>query len=111
MERFLTASERCFIASMLQRVGRESVYGPLLEAITVEDVDDGGMQGLLFHSRRAPRALGQDIARIRFKDMDGVEVMATLTADNYGDLYELDIWKMDFSPLRLLPGNPVVIAP
>lgn len=32
-------------------------------------------------------------------DQDGVDVIATLSLDNYGDLFELDVWKVDFSPV------------
>ncbi|WP_420885213.1 DUF6984 family protein, partial [Candidatus Symbiothrix dinenymphae] len=36
-------------------------------------------------------------------DEDGVDVIASLNIDDTGDLYELDIWKTDFSPLIKLP--------
>ncbi|MGT2430711.1 DUF6984 family protein [Cupriavidus basilensis] len=48
--------------------------------------------------------MGSDLASVEFFDEDGVAVIVTLSLDNYGDLYELDIWKTDFSPLRRLPG-------
>ena len=49
------------------------------------------------------RILGNKLAETEFLDEDGITVIATLNLDNYGDPYELDVWKTDFSPLRHLP--------
>lgn len=62
-------------------------------------MDDGGMGSIRFESKKPGRRLGSDLARETFVDEDGVEVIATLSLDNYGDLFELDIWKVDFSPV------------
>ncbi|EIE01321.1 hypothetical protein LEP1GSC185_3526 [Leptospira licerasiae serovar Varillal str. VAR 010] len=43
------------------------------------------------------------IANTSFYDEDGTEVSATLNIDQYGDLYELDLWKVDFSRLKKIP--------
>ncbi|MNL27470.1 hypothetical protein D3C87_1490620 [compost metagenome] len=61
------------------------------------------MGGLRFVSGKGDRRLGRDLAKITFLDEDGIEVSATVSLDNYGELYELDIWKTDFSPLKGLP--------
>jgi hypothetical protein len=37
-----------------------------------------------------------------FKDIDGTPVSAALNVDQQGNLYELDIWKVDFSPTQVL---------
>lgn len=75
-----------------------------LPQCSVEEMDDGGMGGLKFSSSHENRSLGPQIASAEFLDEDGITVIATLNLDNYGDLYELDIWKTDFSPLRRFPG-------
>ncbi len=110
MARGLTTAEQCFLTFMLKRSRCGDGYLDSLAGITVEEADDGGMKGLVFASANEARVLGEDIAQIWFNDIDGVEVMATLTIDNAGDLYELEVWKVDFSPLLMLPANPVVIA-
>ena len=43
------------------------------------------------------------ISDCEFKDKDGITVVASLYVDDNNDLYELDIWKTDFSPLIEIP--------
>ena len=38
-----------------------------------------------------------------FTDLDGVPVSVALNLDSEGKLYELDLWKVDFSALRRWP--------
>jgi hypothetical protein len=49
------------------------------------------------------RTFGKQISDLQFKDLDGVEVIASLNTDNEGKLFELDIWKTNFSKLLSLP--------
>lgn len=71
-----------------------------LDFIYVEEVDDGGMGGLKFLIEdKNDRFFGEILSSVRFNDEDGVSVIATLNLDDKGNLYELDIWKTDFSPL------------
>lgn len=53
--------------------------------------------------REARRAFGCEIARAEYTDDDGVLVSITVNVDQDGDLYEIDFWKTDFSPLRRYP--------
>jgi hypothetical protein len=86
-----------------------TLYGekllPLVDHCTVSDMDDGGMGGLTFISGNQDRKLSHDIASASFEDSDGVTVIATVSIDNYGDLYELDLFKTDFSKLDALPNR------
>ncbi|MEG2802620.1 hypothetical protein [Stenotrophomonas sp.] len=70
-----------------------------LSIVSVEDMDDGGMGSIRFVSDKLDRHLGEELVRKVFLDEDGVEVIVTLSLDNDGDLFELDIWKVDFSPV------------
>jgi hypothetical protein len=36
-------------------------------------------------------------------DQDGVMVSITINTDQHGELYELDFWKTNFSPLSRYP--------
>lgn len=74
--------------------------------MNVEDSPDGGMGSLIFSSNKKDRKLGSDLSSFEFNDLDGVKVIVNLVLDNYGDLYELDIWKTDFSSLISLPDIP-----
>lgn len=74
--------------------------------LKVTDMDDGGMGSL----RLSPlsiegesRRYGRTASELRFEDADGVTVLASLYLDRAGAPFELDIWKVDFSPLIRLP--------
>jgi hypothetical protein len=104
MKRRLRPDEIAFLMAMLS--SRPEV-APLVSQIPqslVEDMDDGGMGGIKFVSTHEDRHLGRELASVEFLDEDETAVIATLSLDNYGDLYELDIWKTDFSPLKRLPS-------
>lgn len=76
--------------------------------IFVQEMLDGGMGSLrlfLGHHGSEKRLFGRQTADCIFKDIDGVEVIASLYLDQTGDLFELDIWKTDFSKLRKIPSS------
>ncbi|WP_250454532.1 hypothetical protein [Caballeronia sp. ATUFL_M2_KS44] len=98
--RRLLASETSFIKAMLNGVADERRIVDSLQDSFVEEMDDGGMGGLTFVSSKLSRSLGASLAEREFIDQDGVAVIATLNLDSDGELYELDIWKVDFSPLK-----------
>ena len=78
----------------------------------VEDLVDGGMGSVRFHAaRQGKRGFGRQIGEATFVDEDGVVVSATLNLDQHGDLFELDLWKVDNSPLRRYPNaNNIVVV-
>ena len=76
-----------------------------LEPALVEEMNDGGMGSLRFLSRpKAERRFGAMVAEAEFYDEDGVVVSAAVNVDQWGDLYELDIWKTDFTALKRWPN-------
>jgi hypothetical protein len=77
-----------------------------LSTCFVEDMNDGGMGSIRFSSPsdNKGRSLGKILAEARYTDSDGVEVSIVVNADKAGEIYELDIWKVDFSPLRAYPA-------
>jgi len=77
-----------------------------LDAARVKDMLDGGMGSLRFVSAAdgGGRCFGQAGSARRFDDSDGVAVTFCLMLDNHGALYELDAWKVNFSPLKRFPG-------
>src|ERR1700760_314718 len=76
----------------------------------VEDLADGGMGSIRFLSPgRGKRGFGQQIGEATFVDEDGVVVSATLNLDQHGDLFELDLWKVDNSPLRCYPKSGDIV--
>lgn len=73
------------------------------EHLTVETMSDGGMGSLKLDMGTNPaetRIFGKQISECHFVDIDGINVMAALNVDNNGNLFELDMWKVDFSPVQ-----------
>lgn len=75
--------------------------------LLVKPLNDGDMgslklipEGIAINS---DRLLGEQVSEFQFIDEDGVEVIASLNLDDSGRLFELDIWKTDFSPLIGIP--------
>jgi len=67
-------------------------------------MQDGNMGSLKFvTSESRHRRFGEKIAEAEFVDEDGVLVSATINVDDRGNLFELDLWKVDFSPLKRYP--------
>lgn len=50
------------------------------------------------------QSLGQTLAEAVYIDEDGISVSIIVNADEQGRIYELDFWKVDFSPLRSYPS-------
>lgn len=76
--------------------------------LLVEPMEDGGMGSLrLFRkdSSHENQTFGEQISEHQFKDDDGVDIIASLNVDQWGNLYELDMWKTDYSPIRSMPEN------
>lgn len=104
--RNLSEYERELLLRMLGKVGcsgRELIQE--LDSALVEEMPDGGMGSLRFLSQtpKGEQRLGKTIAEAEFRDEDGVLVTAALNLDQSGKLFELDIWKTDFTPLRRWP--------
>ena len=75
-----------------------------LDVHTVEDMQDGGKGSIRFVSGDEGRHVGDTIAEAEFTDDDGVLVSIVLNTNASGGLYEVDFWKVDFSPLRRYPS-------
>src|SRR5437868_5611610 len=99
MERKLSTQELSFLKSMLAEREDGAKYISTLAACVVDEMDDGGMGGLRFHSSKPNRKLGIELASTQFQDDDGIDVLATINLDQYGDLFELDIWKTNFTAI------------
>ncbi|MDR0697788.1 MAG: hypothetical protein LBG28_01000, partial [Tannerella sp.] len=67
----------------------------------VRPMNDGGMGSILIINKNdeSDRIFGEQIGECCFVDEDGIDVVVSLNIDNKGNLFELDIWKTNFSPL------------
>ena len=96
--RKLRSAERAVIIALAP-----SVTVDLEDAVVVE-MRDGAMGSIRFlngNNRRRSRS----IAEAEYVDDDDVLVTIELNIDEKDELFELDFWKVDFSPLRRYP-NP-----
>lgn len=78
------------------------IYLDMLNEVNVQEMDDGGMGSFAFifnEEYSAFSKFGRELIAVEFKDVDDVLVIATIYLDQFDRLYELDMWKVDFSPL------------
>lgn len=102
--RHLRADETRLLTKLLSDAGNVELAARLGAALVVE-MDDGGMGSLKFVSNRATRKFGRQVSELQFTDVDGIPVSAALNVDDEGELFELDIFKADFSRLKSLPKD------
>lgn len=96
--RKLTSIENEILTKLLQ-IAKLEIDSTLLLA---NPIGDGGMGSLAIGENYENRQLGEEIAEFTFEDLDGTLISAALNVDKQGNLYELDIWKVDFSPTQIL---------
>lgn len=76
--------------------------------VRVSAMDDGQMGSLELHFLDHPdraRIMGSKVAELQFKDSDGVDVIVSLIVDPQMLPLELEVWKVDFSPLLTVPDS------
>jgi hypothetical protein len=103
--RELRDEERAMLIKMIAGTPFEESIAALLSEMRVQDMPDGGMGSIKFYNSKPRSELeyGKQIAEASFQDADGVPVSATLSVDKDGNLFELDLFKADGSPLVRYP--------
>jgi hypothetical protein len=101
--RKLDAREIALIEKLLEFGGREDLRAGLRSAEV--RVIPGEEVGSLVFAPSAPgeRKFGDVLATADAPDSDGATITLALNLDKSGALYELDIWKDDFSHVITLP--------
>jgi hypothetical protein len=100
----LRGEERNLIRFLLSGIAHSPGLADTLEDARAVDMNDGGMGSVRFVQAER-RVFGRTLAEAEYTDADGICVSIALNADNRGDLFEVDFWKVDFSPLKRYP-NP-----
>ena len=68
------------------------------------DMKDGGMGSLrISDGSDQARRMGREALTASYIDDDQVPVSISVNLDEAGNLFELDMWKVDFSPLLRYP--------
>src|SRR4051794_10286614 len=100
----LREKELALIKKLLAGSRCETKARAQLHEARVQDMSDGGMGSIRFvKGPPENRMFGEEIAEGLFHDADGVPVSVMLNVDQLDDLFELDLWKVDFSSLIRYP--------
>lgn len=98
----LKPEEKALLSALLIRNPAAAAILLQLDRYLVKDMADGGM-GSVRVVGSDDRRMGGTVAEIELTDSDGMPLVITVIKDESGDLYEIDIWKVDFSPLKTYP--------
>jgi hypothetical protein len=105
VERFLTTAEKVLVRALIDKSPGFAIPSEWLDNVVVVPMDDGGMGSLRFLPVSAGQMFGKQLSEIAFHDADGVVVTAALMLDKSGIPFELDIWKVDNTPLIQIPDH------
>lgn len=106
--------EETVIVSFLLRAAKKDDFciSNFISETQCSDMKDGGMGSLHFMPRgqmvaNDDREFDYEMRACHFMDEDGVLVCVALYADSVGLPFELDVWKVDFSPLIRMPNEEI----
>lgn len=105
-----TEAERQLVVALAERASGLQLREGWLDRFVVEEMNDGGMGSLRLsdpsHMSEGSQRFGRTASEYRLRDEDGVEILASLNLDTAGEPFELDMWKVDFSPVIRVPTAP-----
>ena len=109
MHRKPTETELELIKYLVNKAGSHSCHIDW-DSMQVASMNDGGMGSLkLYPSGNVcdtdNRTFGSELADCSFDDEDGTKVIATIYLDKSDGLFELDMWKVDYSALLRIPKS------
>jgi len=96
--------EMWLLRELVARAGAIELPSDWIASLRVQDMEDGGMGSIRLAPGGTPlpgRVFGRCAAELELVDADGVPVLVSLNVDREGRLFELDVWKADYSPLRM----------
>lgn len=106
----LLPGEILIMRTLLDRAYEPKWKAVDVEALRVSDMNDGGMGSLSFETTKQDRMYGRTLSEGWFKDEDGFPVLVAINLDMEDEIFELDSWKVDFSPRRRLPESDAEIV-
>jgi len=105
--RLLREEEKILFTHLLRSHDNFHYYKMAINSCKVRDMLDGGMGSVEFFYREKKR-LGGTLAEFQYTDIDDILVVITIYYDCDGNLYEIDFWKVDFSPLIRYPSPELI---
>src|SRR5262245_47727245 len=106
-DRAISPNEAALLESLLGMVPASEKYLETVRTLRIQELDDGGMGSfrIVNDQDQNSRRFGSQLVMAEFTDRDDVLVSVTLNLDPQGDLFEVDIWKTDNSPLQVWPSG------
>lgn len=108
-KRLLLDDEKVLLKILLEKAPPQTAKGVELDTIRVVDSGEAGARSIIFPDTRDEAQENGRLARpcveAEYSDSDGVLVMVTLLTDQFGCLYEVDLWKVNFTNIQLLPDK------
>ncbi len=102
MPRKLRQEELPLVRALFDKVGLK-----VLDSLSVEDMDDGGMGSLKFQPDASVAKFG--VSEVFFVDEDGVLVTAVLNTSEEDQPVEMDLWKVNFDSLKRWPSEAEIL--
>lgn len=75
------------------------------QELMVRDMDDGGMGSLRIGRADTGRRFGRELVEGWYLDDDDMPISVSMNLDQFGELFEVDSWKVDFSKRIRLPSR------
>ncbi|WP_062053187.1 DUF6984 family protein [Aquimarina longa] len=103
VERALKIEEYQLLENMIKELND---YDFNLDDLKVMNMLDGNMGSLYIvnpQKSREEREMDKAIIEKQFYDTDNVPISVCLNIDTDGNLFELDIWRVDFNPIINFP--------
>ncbi|MEM0939410.1 MAG: hypothetical protein AAGI25_06425 [Bacteroidota bacterium] len=99
--RRINSREKKLLTELIQISGK--FYS--IEEIEVSELKDDGMGSLYLGSSnlKDKRFFGKRVAEAEYLDNDKIPIIVSLNVDQFDDLFELDIWKVDYSKVNKYP--------
>ena len=101
--------ERELIRFLVTGMLPEEQINRSLTGACAPDMRDGGKGSIVFKGP-AGRKMGAELVEADYHDLDGVLVSISVNLDTSGELFELDFWKVDFSPLKKYPKCSEIVT-
>ncbi|RZJ98888.1 MAG: hypothetical protein EOO46_23600 [Flavobacterium sp.] len=98
MQREIRQKEKDLIAYLLEQLPANSNQYRI--PLQVTELQDGGMGSIRLTDKGRHH---KDLIQLQYVDVDGQMVIITLTESHAGELFELDIWNVNFSALKQYP--------
>jgi hypothetical protein len=108
-DRFLRGEEIELLCALLREHSSRKSLLANVEKAKVRDLKDGQMGSVEFVGDSPDvRRMSRCVAEADYVDSDGVSVSIAVNIDQEGNLFEIDMWKVDFNRLIQYPASRTI---